>query len=167
MKEPVLILIKPDGMVKFLMGYLLTRLAEMKLQLVAAKLVAVSRDLAEEHYHHHRKKFFFEEIVQYLSGQLHKDNKVLALIYYGELAIKKARDMAGATNPEEANPASVRGAVGRITTKGVYENVLHVSSDSKEAEREIKLWFKPEEIHIRLYHSKTIDGKNSKKQVWV
>ena len=166
MKEPVLIIIKPDGMVKSLPGYLLTRLAETGLNLVAARLVAVSRKLAEEHYKDHRKKFFFEEIVQYLSGKLHKDNKVLALVYYGDAAIQKARDLTGATSPEAANPKSIRGSCGRITTKGIYENVLHVSSTRKECERELKLWFAPDEIHVKLYKTKVIKGQDKTKRVW-
>ena len=65
--------------------------------------------------------------------------------------------MAGATNPEQADPTSIRGSYGRITTKGVYENVVHVSSDPAEAEREIKLWFTPDEVIVDLYPAKVAD----------
>ena len=88
------------------------------------------------------------------------------MVYWGEDAIQKVRDLAGATNPEEASPVSIRGQNGRITTKGVYENVIHVSSDEKEAEREIKLWFHPDEIIVNLYPAKEVIEKEKKIKVW-
>jgi len=91
---------------------------------------------------------------------------VMALVYWGEDAIKKCRELAGATNPEEADPTSIRGSYGRITTAGVYENVIHVSSNPAEAEREIKLWFGPEEIIVDLYRVKEITGKEKKAKAW-
>ncbi|MCM8795593.1 MAG: nucleoside-diphosphate kinase [Candidatus Omnitrophica bacterium] len=166
MNEATLILIKPDGLKKSLTGNILTRLSETKLEIVAAKIVRVSRSLAEEHYKHLKDKPFFEELIKYIQGELHNRRKVMALIYWGEGAIKKCRELAGATNPEEAEPTSIRGAYGRITTSGVYENVIHVSSDPQEAEREIKLWFQPDEIIVNLYPTKEIVEKESKIRVW-
>jgi nucleoside-diphosphate kinase len=166
MKEQTLILIKPDGLVKSLTGNVLTRLSETKLEIIAAKISRVTKSLAEEHYRHLKDKPFFNELVKYLQGDLHNRKKVMALIYWGDDAIKKCREIAGATNPEEAETTSIRGSYGRITTKGVYENVIHVSSDPKEAEREIKLWFKPEEIIVDLYPVKTITKNNVTEKVW-
>jgi len=166
MNQAVLILIKPDGLKKSLTGNILTRLSETKLEIVAAKMVRVSKDLAEEHYKHLNDKPFFGEIIKYLQGELHDRKKVMALVYWGEEAIKKCRDLAGATNPEEADPTSIRGSYGRITTSGVYENVIHVSSNQSEAEREIKLWFKPGEIIVNLYPVKDLVLKESKERVW-
>ena len=57
----------------------------------------------------------------------------MAMVYLGEGAIEKVRELAGSTNPEEADPVSIRGAYGRITTKGIYENVIHTSRDKEEA----------------------------------
>ncbi len=71
---------------------------------------------------------------------------MVAMVFEGKSAVKQCRDIAGATNPEEADPRSVRGKFGRVTTKGVFENLVHVSSDNKEALREIKLWFKSSEL---------------------
>ena len=102
MAQAVLILIKPDGLKKSLTGNILTRQSETKLEIVAAKMVRVTRPLAEEHYKHLKDKPFFNEIVRYLQGELHDRKKVMALIYWGNDAIKKCRDLAGATNPEEA-----------------------------------------------------------------
>ena len=165
MNEPTLILIKPDGLVKSLTGNILTRLSESKLEIVAAKMVRVSDELAREHYKHMKQKPFFEELVKYIKGELHDRCKVLAMIYYGEGAIEKVRELAGATNPEDADSISIRGQYGRITTKGVYENVIHASGNQKEAEREIKLWFEPGEIIVNLYPARAVSRK-TKGQTW-
>ncbi|MBI4982393.1 MAG: nucleoside-diphosphate kinase [Candidatus Omnitrophica bacterium] len=166
MNQAVLILIKPDGLKKSLTGNILTRLSETKLEIVAAKMARVSRELAMEHYKQLQDKPFFEELVKYLRGELHDRMKVMALVYWGKDAIKKCRDLAGATNPEEADPTSIRGSYGRITTTGVYENVIHVSSNESEAAREIKLWFGPDEIIVDMYPMKEIVEKDCKKNVW-
>ena len=166
MNQAVLILIKPDGLKKSLTGNILTRLSETKLEIVAAKMVRVSKDLAQEHYRHLKEKPFFNEIIKYLQGDLHDRKKVMALVYWGKDAIKKCRDLAGATNPEEAEPTSIRGSYGRITTSGIYENVIHVSSNEPEAEREIKLWFNPDEIIVDLYRAKEIVQKELRNRVW-
>ena len=146
MKETVLVLIKPDGMQKRIVGNVLDRFLAGGLDLAGLKLVKVSRALAEKHYGHLRGQFFFEEIVTYLTGDLHDGNPVVAMVFCAKDAVRKCRRIAGATNPEEADPQSVRGSFGRITTKGVFENLVHVSSDKKEAAREIRLWFKKSEL---------------------
>jgi nucleoside-diphosphate kinase len=166
MDQAVLILIKPDGLKKSLTGNILTRLSETKLEIVAAKMVRVSKELAEEHYKHLKDKPFFGEIIKYLQGELHDRKKVMALVYWGEDAIKKCRELAGATNPEEAESTSIRGSYGRITTSGVYENVIHVSSNESEAEREIKLWFIPGEIIVDLYPTKDLAQKEIVSKTW-
>jgi len=164
--QQTLVLIKPDGLKKSLTGNILTRLSETKLEIAATKIVHVSRELAEEHYCHMKEKPFFEELIKYIQGELHKRRKVLAMVYHGENAIKKVRQIAGATNPEEADPISIRGAYGRITTKGIYENVIHASTNEAEAEREIKLWFEPDEIIYHLYPVEEVTVKNAKKKAW-
>ncbi len=164
-QEAVLILIKPDGLVKSLTGNILTRLSETKLEIMAARMVRVSRELAEDHYQHLKGKPFFEELIRYIRGELHDRKKVMALVYYGEDAIKKCRTLAGATNPEEADPVSLRGAYGRITTKGIYENVVHVSSCTEDAEREIKLWFTPDELIVDFFPTKVVD-QQQQARVW-
>ncbi len=166
MNQAVLILIKPDGLKKSLTGNILTRLSETKLEIVGAKMVRVSRELASAHYCHLRDKPFFEELLRYLQGELHDRRKVMALVYWGKEAIRKCRELAGATNPEEAESTSIRGSYGRITTSGVYENVIHVSSDEKEAEREIKLWFSPEEIIVPLYRTKKAVERERTVETW-
>lgn len=166
MNQAVLVLIKPDGLKKSLTGNILTRLSESKLEIVAAKMIRVSRGLAEEHYQHLKDKPFFNELIKYLRGELHDRRKVMALVYWGKDAIEKCRELAGSTNPEEAESTSIRGSYGRITTSGVYENVIHVSSNEAEAEREIKLWFIPEEIIVDLYATTETLEKERKKKAW-
>ena len=164
--EQALILVKPDGLSKSLTGNILSRLSETKLEIVAARMVRATRELAVAHYKHIKDKPFFDEVVDYLCGKYHERKKVMALVYWGEDAIDKCRKLAGATNPEEAESTTIRGAFGRITTHGVYENVIHVSSDPKDAEREIKLWFHPDEIIVDLYPTKEMTLNSVKKKVW-
>ena len=166
MEESTLVIIKPDGLVKSLTGNVLTRLSETKLVIIGAKIKVVSRELAEEHYRHLKDKPFFPEIVRYLMGEFHT-KRTMALVYYGEDAIQKVRQVCGATNPEEAAPGTIRGSFGRITTKGVYENVIHASSNREDAEREIKLWFKPDEIALdNPYPTKEGAAAQKKIKVW-
>ncbi len=165
MTQQTLVLIKPDGLKKSLTGNILTRLSETKLEIVAAKMVRVSRELAVEHYRHLGDQPFFEDLVRYLQGEFHQKKKVMAMVYWGDEAIRRIREMSGATNPEEAEPVSIRGAFGRITTKGVYENVIHASSSEQEAEREIKLWFQPDEIILDLYPTRVVEA-NGRRRVW-
>lgn len=166
--EQVLVLIKPDGLKKSLTGNIISKLSEAKLVIVATKMVQVSKELAEEHYKQLKDKPFFGELIRYIRGELHGKpyNRVLALVYQGENAIELLRKIAGATNPEEADPISIRGAYGRITTKGIYENVIHCSSDPTEAEREIKLWFEPHELVEAAYPAKKVVLEKIEKTVW-
>jgi len=163
--EATLVLVKPDGLAKSLTGNILTRLSEAKLEIAAAKCIRVSRWLAEEHYKSLQGKPFYPALIKYITGQYHDRRKVLALVYVGREAIKKVRELSGATNPEEADPTTIRGQYGRITTKGVYENVIHASADKEDAEREIKLWFGPEEIIFPLYPTK-IKKVSERKAMW-
>ncbi|MBI3315921.1 MAG: nucleoside-diphosphate kinase [Candidatus Omnitrophica bacterium] len=166
MAEATLVIIKPDGLQKSLTGNILTRLSETKLVILGAKIKSVSRKLAESHYCHMKDKPFFEEIIRYLMGEYHT-NRVMVMVYYGEDAIQKVRKICGATNPEEAEPGTIRGSYGRITTKGIYENVIHASGNTADAEREIKLWFEPDEIVSEsLYPTQEIQAPKQAKRVW-
>ena len=148
-----LIILKPDCLVKSLTGNILTRLSEARLRIVGAKVVRVSRELAEAHYAHLKDKPFFNDLYDYFSGKAYGRDyeRVLAMVYEGEDAINKVRKIAGATNPLEADPISIRGAYGRINKKNIMENVIHCSDSPASAKREIQLWFKPDEIIEDLY----------------
>lgn len=147
-KEKTLILIKPDAAYRRLTGLIIDRLENSGFEMVAAKLVKVTDELARKHYEALKDQPFFENLIKYIKGEFHgiKNNKILALVYSGENAISEIRRIVGSTNPEEAEPWTIRGSFGRITTKGRYENVIHASANKEDAEREIKLWFKDEEI---------------------
>lgn len=164
--EATLVIIKPDGLKKSLTGNILSRLSESKLKIIGAKILKVDKALANKHYQHLKNEPFYPDLIKYITGKLHGDNRVMCLIYWGKNAISKVRDIAGATNPEEADPVSIRGAYGRILTSGLYENVIHASSNSQEAEREIKLWFEPAEIVYDLYPTEEKIVNGVKKRVW-
>jgi len=157
--EATLVLIKPDAIARGLAGATLSRLEGLSLKLIGAKVTTVDQDLAERHYQALRSEPFFNDLTQHIRGQLHRVEYVLALVYAGAGAVAKVRQLAGATNPEQADLTSLRGALGRITTAGVMENVIHASSDDREAEREIKLWFRPDELLGPLYPTKTVPGQ--------
>ena len=164
--QATLILIKPDGLKRSLTGNILTRLSETKLEIVASKMVRVTHELAAVHYQHLKDKPFFEDVLKYLMGEFHDRRKVMALVYWGPEAIVKCRSLAGSTNPEEADSVSIRGSFGRITTRGVYENVIHVSANPEDADREIKLWFEPGEVIVDLYPTKLV-VETEEKKVWL
>ena len=157
MEERTLVLIKPDGLWKSLTGNILTTFSETRLKIVAAKIVKVDRNLAEKHYNNLREELkekfgeekgekVYENTMDYIQGKFHTD-RVLALVYKGEDAIKKIRALAGATNPEKAEPHTIRGKYGRINSQtGVFETAVHCSDTPENAKREIALWFDEKEI---------------------
>jgi nucleoside-diphosphate kinase len=159
-KKPqyTLVILKPDALVKSLTGNILTRLSEARLRIIGAKVVKVSRELAERHYEHLKDEPFFNDLYEYFSGKAYglEYERVLAFVYEGEDAISKVRKIAGATNPLEADPISIRGAYGRINKKGIMENVIHCSDSEESAKKEIYLWFDPDEIIHEIYPTKKV-----------
>lgn len=167
--EQTLVLIKPDGMKRGLTGLVIDRLDAAGLALVAARMVQVTEELAKEHYRDLKDKPFFPNLIRYIRGEFHglKRHQVLALVYEGEGAIALVRKVAGATNPEEAAPNTLRGSFGRVTTKGQFENVLHASGNAVDAEREVKLWFSPDEILRPIFPTKAAsNGSMSHAKTW-
>lgn len=144
--ESTLVIIKPDALARGLMGAALSRLEPLKLEIAGVKVTAVSQELAETHYVHIRSKPFFQETVEHLRGLRHNVPYVVAFVLRGRDAIARVREVTGATNPERAEPQTIRGALGRNLSTGLMENVIHASSDAKDAEREIRLWFQPDEL---------------------
>lgn len=147
--EKTLVLIKPDGQKRKLTGLAIDRLEHSGFEMVAAKVVPVTKQLAEAHYESLKDKPFFPNLIKFFMGEFHgiKNCKILALIYKGENAIAGVRSIVGATNPEEADPSSIRGSFGKISpATGIMENVVHASGNAADAEREIALWFNKDEI---------------------
>jgi len=152
--QQCLVIIKPDGLVKSITGDIIMALSATKLKIVGAKIVKMTREHAEKHYSdlkQRKSQEIFEGTMAYITGKYHTD-RVFALVYEGENAIEKIREVCGPTNPEEAHPTSIRGRYGRIHSKtGVYENVIHASDSPESAEKEIKLWFAPDELVNSIY----------------
>jgi len=166
MIQQCLIIIKPDGLVKSLTGNIITVLSETKLKIVGAKIVKVTKEFAEKHYHEllpslvqkhgeEKGKTIYENVLDYIQGKFHT-NRVMVLVYHGEDAINKVRQLAGETNPEKAPPISIRGKYGRLNSQTqVMENVMHASDSEENAEKEIKLWFSPSELAETIYPTET------------
>ena len=146
-------IIKPDAIKRGLMGAALSKLEPLQLEIIGAKVLPVSRELAEAHYVHIKNKPFFNDTVEHLRGTLHGVPSVVAFVLWGPDAVARVRAVTGATNPEKAEPMTIRGAFGRNLAGGLMENVIHSSSDPADAEREIRLWFKPGELLRDPFHS--------------
>jgi len=150
--ESCLVLIKPDAMVKKIAGNVISELYLTGLKMTGLKLVNVKKELAEQHYEEHKTKPFFQKLIAHITGELHNNENVIAIVYTGENAIQKIRNAAGKTHPEEADFNSIRGKYGRYHSKtDCFENVIHASDSPKNAEKEIKLWFKPEELTEEIF----------------
>ena len=172
--EETLVLFKPDALKKDLVGKVFDRFCRTGLDIVAAKLVKVDERLARTHYNNlvekvktgeidHEK---FEHIIQYITGILHYEGrvdkkagwehirrKVIAIAHLGEDAVEITRRVCGRKpNPEECDPASIRGEHGELTPNGVWENVVHASKNVTEGITEVKLWFKPGELREKIQH---------------
>jgi nucleoside-diphosphate kinase len=159
--EQTLVLIKPDALKNSLTGYVLSLLSEFHtgLRFTGAKIVHVSRMLAEEHYAEHKGKIFYPSLIDFIMGRLHYTDqpwkrRVIALIYQGKGAVKGIRDLCGPTNPHmarEERPGCIRSLGTLVPLKDEsgkvigerMDNLIHASATDPEAEREIKLWFTP------------------------
>jgi nucleoside-diphosphate kinase len=169
--DQTLVLIKPDALKNSLTGYVLSLLSEVHtgLRYAGAKVVNVHPLLAEEHYAEHRDKAFYGALIEYITGVTHYPDRphrrrVIALVFMGSAAVEKIRNVAGPTNPHKARdqkPGCIRslGTVVHLQNeKGEsigdrMDNLIHASATPPEAEREIKLWFKPSDIPpaMRVY----------------
>jgi len=145
--EKTLILIKPDAIEKRITGIIIDRLENLGLKMAAAKVAPVTEKLAREHYDNLKGTPFVDGVVEYMLGKCNNISPahVYAFVYAGENAVSKVRAMIGNTNPEKAEPWTLRGQFGAIKN-GVMENAIHASGTPEEAEREIALWFNKEEI---------------------
>ncbi len=147
MQERTLVLIKPDAMSKRIAGHIISDLYTTDLKMIGLKLIDVSEDLAAAHYKEHKEKPFFKDLINHLTGQLHGNENVIAIVYQGEDAISKIRNIVGNTNPEQSAPHSIRGKYGRVNSQiNCFENAIHASDSQESANREIELWFEKEEL---------------------
>ncbi|HSQ17976.1 MAG TPA: nucleoside-diphosphate kinase [Anaerolineales bacterium] len=135
--EKTLVLVKPDGVQRGLIGEVILRLERRGLKLVAARFLAVSNELAEKHYAVHKGKNFYESLMRYITSA-----PVMAMVWEGPNAVVAVRQTMGATRPTEAAPGSIR----HDFALDVGRNLTHASDTPENAEKEIALWFTPEEV---------------------
>ena len=144
--ESTLVLIKPDGVNRALIGKVIEKLESTGLKITGMKLILIDKDLASKHYEEHKDKPFFSSLVNFITS-----SPVVALALNGENAIQKTRTMMGSTNPLESSPGTIRGDFGLSLEK----NVIHGSANENDALREIKLYFSEDEI---INYDRSIDN---------
>ena len=130
--ERTLVLVKPDGVARGLVGQVIARLEAKGLRLVAAELRTLTTEVAEEHYAEHRERPFFGSLVEFITG-----GPLLALVVEGPRAIEAFRALAGATDPVKATPGTIRGDF----ALEVQNNIVHGSDSPESAARETALFF--------------------------
>jgi len=130
--ETTLVLIKPGGVQRNLIGEITARVERRNLKVVGLKLINAPRETVEAHYDEHRERPFFGSVVEYLTS-----GPIVAMAVQGDNAVKAIRAMMGATNPVEAAPGTVRGDFALT----IDDNLTHSSSDPEAAARELALWF--------------------------
>ena len=145
-KERTFILIKPDAVQRGLIGEIISRFEKKGVKLIAMKLLSVNKKLAEKHYGIHKGKPFFEPTVKYITS-----SPVVAIVLEGNNVIEMVRMMMGETDPQKARIGTIRGDYGQF----IGRNIIHGSDSLENAEFEINLWFKPEDI----YNYERIDEK--------
>ena len=163
--EQTLVLIKPDALKNSITGFIFSQLSEFHsgARFAAAKVVNVSKLLAEEHYAEHKGKVFYQSVIDLIMGAAHYPEqekwkrRVIAIVYQGLGVLNTIRSIAGPTNPHQAReekPGCIR-ALGTLVPikdeKGNVidyrmDNLIHASATSADAEREIKLWFVPHDF---------------------
>jgi len=136
-KQRTFVMIKPDAVQRGFIGEIIGRFEKKGIKIVAMKMVSVSKELAEKHYGIHKGKPFFKPTVEYIIS-----SPVVAMVLEGENAINMVRGMMGKTNPQEANPGTIRGDFGQF----IGRNIVHGSDGPDTAEFEINLWFKKDEL---------------------
>ncbi len=137
MTERTLVLVKPDGVQRLLVGRILARYEDRGLKIVGLKLVHVDRDFAERHYAVHRGKPFFAGLVEFITSA-----PLVAVALEGPDAVAVVRAMNGATRPAQAAPGTIRGDLALETA----QNLVHASDSVETAEAELGLWFDPAEL---------------------
>lgn len=135
--ERTLVLVKPDGMQRGLAGEIIGRLERRGLKIAGMKLIQIDRTLANRHYAEHVGKPFFDGLVDYITS-----SPVVAAVFEGPGAVQVVRNTIGSTNPLEATPGSIRADFGLERGR----NLVHASDSPASGEREVALFFRPEEV---------------------
>lgn len=140
-KQQTLSIIKPDAVVKNVIGAINTRFEKADLKIVAARMLHLNKKQAEEFYGVHKERPFFNDLVSFISS-----GPVLVQVLEGENAILRNRELMGATNPKDALPGTIRADF----ANSIEENAVHGSDSPETAAWEISFFFKPEDIHSHL-----------------
>jgi nucleoside-diphosphate kinase len=135
--EKTFVLVKPDGVQRGLIGEVISRLERRGLRLVAAKFIQVSQELAETHYAVHKDKPFYGSLIAYITA-----SPVMAMVWEGPNAVAAVRQTMGSTRPTEADPGTLRHDYALM----IGRNLTHASDSIENGEKEVALWFKPEEL---------------------
>lgn len=135
--EKTLVLVKPDGVQRGLIGEVIVRLERRGLKLVGAKFLWVSQELAEKHYSVHKGKGFYDSLIRYITSA-----PVMAMVWEGPNAVVAVRQTMGSTRPTEAAPGSLR----HDFALDVGRNLTHASDTPENGEKEVSLWFSPAEL---------------------
>ena len=135
--ERTFLMVKPDGVARGLLGEVLRRVEGKGLKIIAVKMLRVDEPLGKRHYEEHREKPFFPGLISFITS-----GPSVAMVVEGRDAIKVMRAMIGKTDPKEAPPGTIRGDFGL----DVGKNIVHASDSKASAEREMALYFAPEEL---------------------
>ena len=135
--ERTLVLVKPDGVQRGLLGEIISRFERTGLKLVALKMLQMDREMAGKHYAIHQGKPFFEGLVSFITSR-----PLVAAVFEGKNAVEVVRKTMGATDPVKAAPGTIRGDL----ALDIGRNVVHGSDSIENAQKEIELFFSPEEI---------------------
>lgn len=135
--EKSLILLKPDAVQRRLCGQIITRLEDKGLKLIAMKMLQVTKELAAQHYEEHVEKSFYPLLEEFITS-----GPVIAMVVEGPEAVSVVRGMMGQTNGRDSAPGTIRGDFGLSR----QVNLMHGSDGPEAAQREMKIYFKPEEI---------------------
>ena len=135
--EQTFLMVKPDGVSRGLVGEVVGRLESKGLKIAAMKMIKIDEDLAKRHYGEHEGKPFFDDLVSFITS-----GPVVAMVVEGKEAVNVCRTLIGATDPKEAGPGTIRGDFGI----DVGRNMVHGSDSLESADREISLFFTPEEL---------------------
>lgn len=135
-KERTLILVKPDGVRRGLVGEVISRIETKGYVITSMRMLNADRSILEKHYEEHNGKPFFEPLLDFMSS-----GPIVAMVAEGERVIEGFRTMAGVTDPTVAVPGSIRGDLARDQGTKVVQNIVHGSDSVESAEREIKIFF--------------------------
>ncbi len=135
--EKTLVIIKPDGVARGLMGEIISRLERRGIRMIGMKFVQVSQDMAEQHYAVHKERPFYPALIEYITS-----GPVVLMAWEGNKVIEAVRQSVGATNPTQAAPGSIRGDFGI----DIGRNLIHASDSPENGVAEVGLWFAADEI---------------------